>query len=79
MLHAQAGRSVPATIVSIVNHEMKLRRIPGVAVAVVENGRVTFQRAYGMSNLETGNRAFFVTIGINGTGKVGRVELMSYQ
>ena len=45
---AQATR-----IDSVIGFEMRLRRIPGVAVAVVENGNVVFKRAYGTANLET--------------------------
>src|SRR5687767_5124646 len=32
---------------------MQARHIPGVAVGVIENGTLTLQRAYGVSNLET--------------------------
>ena len=42
-----------ADIDSIVAREMSARRIPGVAIAVVEDHRITFERAYGTSNLET--------------------------
>src|SRR4030095_562615 len=38
---------------SYVRQKMQARRIPGVALAVVENGKITFQRAYGVANLET--------------------------
>ncbi len=41
------------TVDSIVTQEMRARRIPGVAIAVVENGLVTLERAYGTANLET--------------------------
>lgn len=37
-----------------VRHEMETRKIPGVAFAVVEHGKVVTERAYGSSNLETG-------------------------
>ena len=50
---AQVSGAAAARIDSIVRHEMQLRRIPGVAVAVVDGGRVTFRRAYGTANLET--------------------------
>jgi CubicO group peptidase (beta-lactamase class C family) len=42
-----------ARVDSIVQHEMRLRRIPGVAVAVVQNGKVVLKKAYGLANLET--------------------------
>src|SRR5689334_16870778 len=41
------------SIDAYVTREMQMRRIPGAAVAVVEHGRVTFKKAYGVSNLET--------------------------
>ena len=36
-----------------ITQQMQARRIPGVAVAVVENGQVTLKKAYGIANLET--------------------------
>jgi CubicO group peptidase (beta-lactamase class C family) len=53
-LQAQLSTPSATTIDSIVGHEMKLRRIPGVAVAVIDNGSVVFKRVYGTANLETG-------------------------
>jgi CubicO group peptidase (beta-lactamase class C family) len=42
-----------AALDALVTREMRERAIPGVAVAVVENGVITLQGAYGVSNLET--------------------------
>jgi D-alanyl-D-alanine carboxypeptidase len=48
----QSQASASARIDSVIAHEMRTRRIPGVAVAVVENGKVVYKRAFGSSNLE---------------------------
>ena len=42
-----------AAIDAVVSQELKVRGIPGAAVAVVEKGVIVFQRAYGIANLET--------------------------
>lgn len=42
------------TIDEYVTHEMQAKQIPGLAFAVVEHGRITTVRAYGLANLETG-------------------------
>jgi CubicO group peptidase (beta-lactamase class C family) len=47
LLRAQSER-----VDSIVTREMRARNIPGVAVAVVDNGRVVLERAYGIAHLE---------------------------
>lgn len=39
---------------ALMKEEMRVSRIPGAAVAIVDNGRVVLERAYGVSNLETG-------------------------
>src|SRR6266852_3235959 len=36
-----------------VTEQMQARRIPGVAIAMVENGKMVLKRAYGIANLET--------------------------
>lgn len=46
-------RAAIAAIDALIAREMTARRIPGVAVAVVDNGTIAIQRAYGVSNLET--------------------------
>jgi len=51
----------PATIIaqstgpidSLITREMRERRIPGVAYAVVNDGKVVLKKAYGFGNLET--------------------------
>ena len=42
-----------AAVDAVVQREMQVRRIPGAAVAIVDNGAIVFQRAYGFANLET--------------------------
>src|SRR5262245_4405204 len=36
-----------------ITREMQARRIPGVAIAVIDKGKVILKRAYGTANLET--------------------------
>ena len=43
-----------ARLDSLVQREMKAQQIPGVAVAVIEDGKMVLARAWGYSNLETG-------------------------
>jgi CubicO group peptidase (beta-lactamase class C family) len=42
-----------AAIDSFVRRTMQARRVPGVAVAVVQDGHVVYRRAFGVANLET--------------------------
>ena len=39
---------------AFVREQMAARKIPGLAVAVVQDGRVVFERAYGLANIELG-------------------------
>ncbi len=43
-----------ARLDSLITREMKAQQIPGVAVAVVENGSMVLARAWGIANLESG-------------------------
>ena len=45
---------IPSAVDAVVRRTMESRRIPGAAVAVVQNGTPTLRRAYGVANLETG-------------------------
>ncbi len=36
------------------HHEMETRKIPGLVFAVIDHGKIISERAYGLSNLETG-------------------------
>lgn len=36
-----------------IRHEMEVRKIPGLAFAIVDNGKIVTERAYGLANLET--------------------------
>lgn len=51
---ADAPATATAAVDDVVNREMQARQIPGAAVAVVENGAIVLQRAYGLANVETG-------------------------
>ncbi|MGQ0641379.1 MAG: serine hydrolase domain-containing protein [Gemmatimonadaceae bacterium] len=57
VLSAQVAQSQdPATAAAIdllVTSEMRARRIPGVAIAIVDNGNVVLRKAYGIANVET--------------------------
>ena len=57
MSAAAQSRTAAATAASAVDalmqREMQTRSIPGAAVAVVEDGTIVFQRAYGVANLES--------------------------
>lgn len=45
--------SQQAAIDSLVHRTMDARRVPGVAIAIIDSGRAIFQKAYGFANLET--------------------------
>src|SRR5688500_3663215 len=54
VLLALLSTQVPtARVDSLITAEMKTRRIPGVAIAVVDDGNVVMKKAYGTANLET--------------------------
>jgi CubicO group peptidase (beta-lactamase class C family) len=48
-----APSAAEVAIDEVVHKVMQSRRIPGVAIAVVDDGRIVVQRAYGFANLET--------------------------
>lgn len=49
-LHARAQKSVniEATVDSIITQEMNIKGIPGMAVAIVQNGNVLLEKGYGL-------------------------------
>ena len=47
------GPREAAAIDSFVTATMRARRVPGVAAAVIENGSVVYEKAFGLANLET--------------------------
>lgn len=51
---ARQSGSPLARLDSLVQREMRALQIPGVAVAVMEDGHMVLARAWGVSNLETG-------------------------
>ena len=48
-----AARSLADEVDAYIATEMQARKIPGLALAVIDHGRVAFKRAYGSANLET--------------------------
>jgi CubicO group peptidase (beta-lactamase class C family) len=55
ILHAQNKLSATRvdSIDAYVRSTLTARQIPGAAIAIVDNGTVVFQRAYGLANVET--------------------------
>jgi CubicO group peptidase (beta-lactamase class C family) len=51
---ARQSSGPPDPLDSLIRREMKAQQIPGVAVAVIEDGKMILARAWGYSNLETG-------------------------
>jgi CubicO group peptidase (beta-lactamase class C family) len=52
-LNAWAQASTKADLDVWVQHQMSLRSIPGMQVAVVQDGQIVYSRAYGLANLQT--------------------------
>jgi CubicO group peptidase (beta-lactamase class C family) len=50
---AQISPRAVAAIDSLIAHELRGRRIPGAAIAIVDNGNIVLKKAYGIANLET--------------------------
>jgi CubicO group peptidase (beta-lactamase class C family) len=50
---AQITPAKTAAIDSLVTSEMRARRIPGAAIAIVDDGKTVYKKAYGIANLET--------------------------
>ena len=53
---ATTAQPLTSGVDAVVRTAMQTRRIPGVAVAVVEDGRLVLERAYGFANLERTRR-----------------------
>jgi CubicO group peptidase (beta-lactamase class C family) len=52
-IHALAQSSTGADLDAWITHQMSLRSIPGMQVAVVKDGQLVYSRAYGLANLQT--------------------------
>lgn len=48
----RAAVSIPDTLNRFVEREMRERRIPGLALAIVRNGEVLTQRGYGLASVQ---------------------------
>lgn len=46
------AQSINAGVEEIINREMKIRRIPGLQLAVVQNGKIVSNKSYGLSNVQ---------------------------
>lgn len=46
------AQSINADVDEIINREMKIRRIPGIQLAVVQNGKIVLNKSYGLSNVQ---------------------------
>ncbi|AZA48610.1 serine hydrolase [Chryseobacterium carnipullorum] len=46
------AQNVNADVDEIINREMKTRRIPGVQIAIVQNGTIVLSKSYGFSNIQ---------------------------
>lgn len=49
---APAATGVPDTLGSYIEREMRERQIPGLALAIVRNGRIVEERAFGLASVE---------------------------
>jgi len=62
------GLAHPDKLDEYINREMAVRHVPGLAFAVMENGRVLRESAYGLANVETGSH-----VGINSVFELASV------
>ncbi|KMQ65867.1 beta-lactamase [Chryseobacterium angstadtii] len=46
------AQNVNSAVDEIIHREMKTRRIPGVQIAVVQNGKIVSSKSYGLSNIQ---------------------------
>ncbi|PQA95626.1 serine hydrolase [Chryseobacterium shigense] len=46
------AQHVNTDVDEIIHREMKLRRIPGVQIAVVQNGKIVLNKSYGLANVQ---------------------------
>ena len=51
-LNCRAQNNISLKIDEYINNEMRSQKIPGVAVAVIRDGRIVLAKGYGLSNLE---------------------------
>jgi CubicO group peptidase (beta-lactamase class C family) len=52
LLRAQAGADQTTGVDRWIREQMAARKIPGMSVAVVRDGKVVFEKAYGLANIE---------------------------
>jgi CubicO group peptidase (beta-lactamase class C family) len=46
------AQNVSSAVDEIIHREMKTRRIPGVQIAVVQNGKIVLSKSYGVANIQ---------------------------
>lgn len=46
------AQNVNSKVDEIINREMKERRIPGLQLAVVQNGKIVLSKSYGYANIQ---------------------------
>ncbi len=82
------SQSQTAKVESFIRNQMKVRKIPGMQVAVVKNGKIIFLKSFGIANLEnyipvTNNTLFpvhsitkaFVGVAVMQLVEAGKLEL----
>lgn len=46
------AQNVSSNVDEVIQREMKTRRIPGVQIAVVQNGKIVLRKSYGLANMQ---------------------------
>ncbi|SHE59590.1 serine hydrolase domain-containing protein [Chryseobacterium sp. OV279] len=46
------AQNVSSSVDEVIQREMKIRRIPGVQIAVVQNGKIVLRKSYGLANVQ---------------------------
>lgn len=46
------AQNIKSDVDEIINREMKTRRIPGLQLAIVQNGKIVLNKSYGVSSIQ---------------------------